>query len=187
MKIPSIGRRQLLLAPLAANLIVATLAGADKSVCQQPSPLLQDSPQKSQLQLGLKSSATQLIGDWYPPEEAKWRWMGQSAGVHLKLPAYKEPTLELEFIVPPELLSAVGTVVITLSLDEQFLDRLNYVDPGVYTYRGLLAGIRFKNQLTCLQISVGQTFRPPKDKRDLGVAVVRAGLISPQKTASANQ
>ena len=186
MKTPSIGPRLLLLAPLAANLIVATLAGMEKSMCQQPLPLLQDSPQKSQLQLGLKSSATQLTGDWYPPEEDKWRWMGESAGVHLKLPADKEPTLELESIVPPELLSAVGTVAITLSLEDQFLDRLSYVEPGVYTYPGFLSGTQLRNPVTCLQISVAQTFRPPKDKRDLGVAVVRAGFMTADGPASAD-
>ena len=61
MKTPSIGRRLLLLAPLAANLIVGTLAGTEKSVCQQPLPLLQDSPQKSQLQLGLKVLSTIVL------------------------------------------------------------------------------------------------------------------------------
>lgn len=187
MKIRSIGARLLLLALLAACPIFAVPSEKGDRVCQLSSTLLQDSPRKSQLQLGLKSSETQLTGDWYPPEEDKWRWMGQSAGVHLGLPGDEQATLELEFILPPELLSAVGTVAITLSLDEQFLDELKYVEPGVYTYRGLLSGTQFKNPVTCLQISVGQTFRPPRDKRDLGVAVVRAGLISPESVASATE
>ncbi len=187
MRIRSIVPQLPLAALFAANLIVAALAGTEESACKTTLPLTQDSPRQSRLQLGLESSAPQLSGDWYPPEEDKWRWMGQSAGIHLGLPEGKEPRLELEFILPPELLSAVGTVAITLSLDEQFLDRLSYVEPGVYTYRGFLSGTQLRNPVTCLQISVGQTFRPPKDKRDLGVAVVRAGLMSPKEAASASE
>ncbi len=180
----NIGLQLPLVILFTANLTAATLAGAEEGACKTALPLTPESPRQTHLQLGLESSAPQLSGDWYPPEEDKWRWMGQSAGVYLGLPADKEPTLELEFILPPELLSAVGTVAITLSLDGQFLDRLSYVEPGEFMYRGFLSGTQLRNPVTCLKISVGQTFRPPKDKRDLGVAVVRAGFMTADGPAS---
>ena len=186
-RILSIGPGLFLAVLFAVDLIVAAPAGAEEKACQTAFPLTQGNPPQSRLQLGLASSAPQLSGAWYPPEEDKWRWMGQSAGIHLKRPEDEEPRLELEFILPPELLSAVGTVDIVLNLDEQFLDRLSYAEPGEYTYRGFLTGTQLRNPVPCLQISVGQTFRPPKDKRDLGVAVVRAGFVVAKKAASAKE
>lgn len=159
-------------------LMVSALPAVAASFCDAAAVKNQNAASLlSSVEMSQQASGGQLAGDWYAPEENRWRWMGKAAAVFLAKPRQKPVALRVEFYLSEDHVRAVEAVLLTLELNGKLLDRQKYEAPGSYTYRAVLLPEQVATERICVRLSVNKTFQPAGEKRLLGLVVSSVGLI----------
>ncbi|MBI4465781.1 MAG: hypothetical protein HY647_13840 [Acidobacteria bacterium] len=170
---------------LLVAMVFSVLPAVARVLCDEAAAKSQNVAEVlSFVEMGQPASEGQLAGDWYAPEEGRFRWMGKEAAVYLETPREKSNELQVEFYLTEDHIREVGSVVLQLELNGKLVDRQKYDAPGFYTYRVVLLPEQVAAERVCVGLSVGKTFQPTGEKRLLGLAVSNVGFLLGEKRGS---
>lgn len=125
-------------------------------------------------------TAAQLLNGFYPVESNAWRWTAGHFSVALRPPrsaAQTGATLEFKFALPEAVVSKVGAVSLSASVNGTPLSPEKYTKSGQFTYSrevppNLLTGDSVK-----VDFALDKPLPPsPGDRRELGVIATSMGF-----------
>jgi hypothetical protein len=170
---PVLTRRWLLLAALATS--------ACKRSGHHPEALLneKDAPLLSVVKVNDPAASAQLIRGFYAPEGA-WSWTMKKFEVALKPPAgaaTKGATLTLKLNIPDPIISKLGPVTLSASVNGLALPPETYSKPGEYVYTRDVSTAALQGDVVAVEFTSDKAIPPtPDDPRELALIVVSAGL-----------
>ena len=114
----------------------------------------------------------ELLRGWHALEQGNWRWTEKRFSIAARTPVSEQPSLRLEFRLPPDLLASLGPITLAGSANGIPLPWETYREAGAHIYAckvpaGALTGgiVRFDFEL--------DKALPPSDldRRELGIVV----------------
>jgi len=175
------GAAALLAALLLAALLPATTA------CKRPDvrtvETIEEAPRlASTVHVGDRAVASQLTSGFYDVEANAWRWTEQRFAVTLRPPVHaaeQGAVLELHLTVPPPSIAKLGTMALSASIGGVALAPETYTKAGDYTYRRAVPANLLAGDAVRIDFQLDKAMPPGDvDKRELGVVVSSAGLVS---------
>ena len=121
-------------------------------------------PTRSELPMNSPDAELQILFGISKLEENRWRWMGKSGAVALKMPTVPTP-VHVAFYLP----DSAPARRITISVDGKDVESQTFPGPGSYvmTTRPVMGSL--------VKIEVDRTFTVPGDSRELGLILTEVG------------
>jgi hypothetical protein len=172
-------------ASLAALLLAALLPATTACKRQEVRTVetIEEAPRlASTVRMGDPASASQLTSGFYDVEASAWRWTRQQFAVTLRPPAHaaqQGAVLELHLTVPRPSIAKLGTISLSALIGSATLPPETYSKAGDYTYRRAVPANLLAGEAVRIDFQLDKALPPGDvDKRELGVVVSSAGLVS---------
>lgn len=138
-------------------------------------------PLASSVRVNDPSLSAQLVSGFYGVEENSWRWTAGKFSVLLQTPpgaAGNGATVTFAFTIPAVVTQKLGTITLSAMANGTVLKTQAYdkAGPAVFTadvQPSMLAADSIK-----IDFYLDKTFRPDRDKRDLGVVANSVGIVA---------
>ncbi|MBZ5593728.1 MAG: hypothetical protein LAP39_15930 [Acidobacteriia bacterium] len=161
---------------LAALSIVSGCRAPDLSDRTEEEP-----PQPStEILVAAPRTSSQLLSGWYPIEHNSWRWTAGKFAVLLRPPigaAVKGATLTLHFTLPGIVISRLGSVTLSASIQGSRLAPQTYRTEGKAMYARDVPPSSLSGNTVRIDFELDKVMAPGEgDTRELGVVADRVGL-----------